>query len=101
MSIALSNLPLPDDCIYIINSFAFLDPVQYKNKLIKKSVNTLLQLAINVYNWPRYDDLEELTDNMYVFKWYSYHIQHQIWFCKCGNYLDGQDIPTVCRCKCV
>jgi hypothetical protein len=100
MSVALSNLPLPADCIFVINSFAFLDPVQYKNKLIKKSVNTLLRMAVSVYSWPNFEDLTELPHDIYVFKWYTYHIQHQIWFCKCGDYVDGTHIPNVCRCKC-
>ena len=100
MSVALSNLPLPADCIYVINSFAFLDPVQYKNKLIKKSLNIIFHMTINVYNWPTFDDLEALTDDMYAFK--CFNKQYQMWFCKkCGNYIDGEDIPIVCRCKCV
>jgi len=101
MSVALNNLPLPADCIHVINSFAFLDPIQYKNKLIKKSINTILRMAVSVYTWSNLEDFTELPDDTYVFKWYAEHTQYQMWFCKCGDYIDGTDIPNVCRCKCV
>lgn len=97
MAIALRNLPLPDDCTNLIQSYAFLDPVTYKNKLLFKSVNLLMRTATSVYNWD-----EEYSD-CYVFRWYFTHFQHQSWFCKCGDYTGVAIGPLndCCICKCI
>jgi len=97
MAIAVKNLPLPDDCIGNIQSYAFLDPVTYKNKLIYKSINILMKLAASVYNW------NEELGNAYIFRWYLTDLQHQSWFCKCGDYKAAAigPINDCCSCKCI
>jgi len=96
MAIALHNLPLPADCIDVIQSYVFVDPVTYKNKLLFKSINNLMRCATSVYNW------DEDVGNAHVFRWYLTHLQHQSWFCKCGNYTSAAlgTLNDCCICKC-
>ena len=100
---ALLQLPIPNDCVHIINRYLFLEKMEYKNKLLKSSVNQLMRFAINSYNDERYGIIYA-NPNTYLFRWYPFHIQHQITFCaKCGNYLlnDNEPIEECCTCKCV
>ena len=100
-SIALSNLPLPSDCIHVIQSYAFIDKDKYSNILIKKSVNALLRGAVSAYT----DYLAGIDrqEDVYLFRWYFDHLQHQIIFCmKCGDYiyLILGELNRCCECKC-
>jgi len=100
---ALLQLPIPNDCAHIINRYLFLEKMEYRNKLLKSSVNQLMRFAINCYNDERYGIIYS-NPNTYLFRWYPLHIQHQITFCaKCGNYRfnDNEDIQECCTCKCV
>ena len=96
MAITVTQLPLPADCIDVIQSFAFVDPLQYKTRLIKKSVNQLMKTSDNIYN------REIETDNSHFFEWFYHHIQFQAWYCKCGGYTNAANGPLndCCRCKC-
>ena len=97
MALALRNLPLPVDCINVIQSYAFVDPSRYKNKLIFKSVLCLLKRATSVYNW------NESYDDTWLFRWYYTHLQHQAFFCKCGEFTDTTigELQDCCKCKCI
>ena len=96
MAISVKQLPLPADCINVIQSFAFVDQVQYKTRLIKKSVNQLMKISDNLYN------REIESDDGYCFEWFYDHIQFQARYCKCGDYTNAANGPLndCCRCKC-
>ena len=44
--VAVSNLPLPDDCLSIIKDYAYLNKTTYDAKLVKKSVNILIKMHV-------------------------------------------------------
>ena len=96
MDVAVGNLPLPDDCINIINSYVLLDEVQYKNKLIWKSVNYLMRRAASNYN------CEVYYNGNHIFRWYYTHVQYQSRYCVCGDYIVSTNGPLndCCMCKC-
>jgi hypothetical protein len=83
--VAVSNLPLPDDCLSIIKEYVYLDKKTYHTMLVKKSVNLLMKHACSSYT---FDILGyPVICSKYIFRWYPSHIQHQFSFCNtCGNY---------------
>jgi len=82
--VAVSNLPLPDDCLSIIKDFVYIDKTTYNAKLVKKSVNILIKTACSAY---KFEILKyPVIGSKYIFRWYPSHIQHQFSFCTCGNY---------------
>ena len=104
---ALYGLPIPKDCVDIINEYLFLDPIVYKNKLIKRSISWIMRCGINDYN----DEIDgyygERDPNYiwdkFIFRWFYPHVQFQITFCiKCGNYkaITNGFINTCCSCNC-
>jgi len=100
---ALLQLSIPNDCAHIINSYLFLDKQMYTLRLIKKSVNQLMRFAVSPYNDERYDVQLEHGD-VYFFRWYPMHTQHQIQFCtRCGKYkqVNVGRISQCCSCECV
>ena len=99
---ALLGLPVPGDCIDIINGYLFLDRTEYKNKLIKSSVCRLMRRAINVYN-DEVEGYEALWDT-HIFRWFDEEVQFQSKFCiQCGNYkeITNGEISKCCSCYCL
>ena len=102
MAVAVSNLPLPDDCQSIIKSYMYLDPTTYKSKLVKKSVHAIMRVAVTAYN----RQLEGYSEckNTYIHRWYPMlKYQHQFCLCtKCGNYeeIEYGILPERCKCVC-
>jgi len=103
----LYGLPIPNDCVDIINGYLFVDPVVYKNKLIKISIFCIMKSAIHDYN----DEIDGYFDerdsnsiwDTFMFRWFYDHIQYQMKFCiKCGNYktIDNGPLNRCCACKC-
>ena len=74
---ALHGLPIPRDCVDIINEYLFLDLTVFKNKLIHSSILWLIRTATNDYN----DEIDEYYGphdsnwNIFVFRWFSEHTQ--------------------------
>ncbi len=99
--VAISNLPLPDDCIFTIKSCLFLDKQRYEIILLKKTIVNLMHCAFSAYNFEMYGDT--LPNNVYVFRWYFSHIQHHFHFCTCGNYktIKFGTLINACKCKCL
>ena len=83
--VAVSNLPLPKDCVSIIKEYIYLDKTTYDAKLVKSSVNLLMKHACSLY---KFEILGyPVIHSKYIFRWYPTHIQHQFGFCNtCGNY---------------
>ena len=101
--VAVSNLPLPDDCLDIIKSYTYLDRTVYQSKLIRKSIHALLKGAISSYNCEL--DGYPMSKNIWLFRWFPYNkYQFQTPFCgTCGQYVGvsfGQ-LPDCCECKCL
>lgn len=98
---ALQGLPLPNDCVDIINSYLYIDSMSYELKLVKKTIRALLKTAVTPYNLFLHG---RTTYGTWVFRWYPYHkYQFQTPFCcKCGEYLDVRfgALPDCCSCKC-
>ena len=84
--VAVSNLPLPNDCLSIIKDFVYIDKTTYDVILVKKSVNLLMKTACSLY---KFEILGyPVICSKYIFRWYPSHIQHQFSFCNiCGNYI--------------
>ena len=100
--VAVSNLPLPDDCLSIIKEYIYLDTTTYKARLVKKSVNLLIKTACSTY---KFDTLKyPVIGSKYIFRWFPTHIQHQFSFCKtCGNYtiVEFGEFNDNIMCRCV
>ena len=99
---SLHGLPIPSDCVDIINSYLFLDKLMFKNKLIKMSILVFMRRSINIYNDAIYGYIHRC--DTFIFRWFYTHIQHQILFCiKCGEYkaIENGIINQNCSCKCV
>ena len=100
--IAVSNLPLPDDCVYIIKSYAYVDETTYHSILFRKSICALLKNASSPYQFEL--DGYAMDKYRWTFRWFQYSkYQFQTVFCiYCGNYMDVTygKLPDCCRCKC-
>ena len=101
--VAVSNLPLPDDCLDIIKSYTYLDKTVYQCKLIRKSIHALLKTAITCYN--NESEGYSVSSGRWIFKWFPYQkYQFQTHFCKtCGDYenVSFGKLPDCCECKCL
>jgi len=100
--VAVSNLPLPKDCVSIIKEYIYLDKTTYDAKLVKSSVNVLIKTACSSYKFEilGYPDIS----STYIFRWYPSHIQHQFSFCNtCGNYryIEFGKLPERILCTCL
>ena len=95
----LLQLPIPNDCTHIINSYLFLEKIEYTNRLVKSSIHSLMKTAMNVYN-----DMGEL-DDVYYFRLFptDKHQLQSILCSRCGNYkqLTKGILNQCCTCKCV
>ena len=103
---ALHGLPIPSDCVDIINEYLFLDRTVFKNKLINSSILWLLRTSVNDYNdeLDGYYEPHDINWDIFVFRWFPEHTQFQCKFCiKCGNYkqITNGIITQRSRCHCV
>ena len=100
--VAISNLPLPDDCLDSIKSYIYLDKTVYQNIMIRKSVHAILKSAVSSYNY----ELKgySVSSGVWIFRWLPYEkYQYQTVFCRtCGDYVyvSFGNLPKSCRCKC-
>jgi len=100
--VAVSNLPLPDDCLTMIKSYAYLDETVYQCKLTRKSIHAILRSAVTCYR----NELEgyPVSYGVWLFRWFprsKYQCQ-TVFCCICGDYqaVTFRGLPDCCRCKC-
>jgi hypothetical protein len=103
--VALRGLPIPSDCVDIINEYLFLHRTVFKNKLIHSSILWLMRTSMNEYNYEIYEYYEPHDSNWDIlwFRWFSEHTQFQCKFCiQCGNYkqITNGIINQSARCHC-